>query len=39
MRAIYTNAVKFLAFNTPYVVIPLLLLVRMRAPMPFTRKF
>lgn len=33
------NAVKFLAFNTPYVVIPLLLLARMRAPMPFTRRF
>ncbi|MBN8638689.1 MAG: DUF2781 domain-containing protein [Anaerolineae bacterium] len=28
-----TNAVKFLAFNIPYVAIPLLLLVRMRAPM------
>ena len=34
-----TNAVKFLAFNIPYVAIPILLLVRMRAPMPFTRKF
>ena len=33
------NAVKFLAFNTPYVLIPLLLLARMRKPMPFTRKF
>lgn len=33
------NPVKFLAFNIPYVAIPLLLLVRMRKPMPFTRKF
>ena len=30
---------KFLAFNLPYVIIPLLLLIRMRKPMPFTRKF
>lgn len=33
------NAVKFLSFNTPYVLLPLLLLVRMRKPMPFTRRF
>jgi hypothetical protein len=34
-----TNVPKFLAFNTPYVLVPLLLLVRMRAPNPFHRKF
>lgn len=33
------NPVKFLSFNSPYVLLPLLLLVRMRKPMPFTRKF
>jgi len=33
------NAAKFLAFNTPYVLLPILLLVRMRKPMPFERKF
>jgi emopamil binding protein len=33
------NPGKFLAFNLPYVLIPLLLLVRMRKPMPFTRRF
>lgn len=33
------NPVKFLAFNLPYVIIPILLLVRMRKPLPFTRKF
>jgi hypothetical protein len=33
------NPLKFLAFNLPYVLIPLLLLVRMRKPLPFTRKF
>ena len=33
------NAVKFLAFNLPYVLVPIALLVRMRKPMPFTRKF
>lgn len=33
------NAAKFLAFNTPYVLLPLLLLTRMRKPMPFERKF
>jgi hypothetical protein len=31
--------VKFLAFNLPYVVMPIVLLVRMRKPLPFTRKF
>lgn len=34
-----TNPVKFLSFNLPYVIIPLVLLARMRKPMPFTRKF
>lgn len=33
------NLTKFLSFNTPYVLIPLLLLVRMRKPLPFTRRF
>jgi len=33
------NAFKFLSFNLPYVLMPLLLLVRMRKPLPFTRKF
>ena len=33
------NPVKFLAFNLPYVLVPLLLLVRMRKPLPFTRRF
>jgi hypothetical protein len=33
------NPVKFLAFNLPYVLVPLLLLIRMRAPKPFTRRF
>jgi hypothetical protein len=33
------NAFKFLSFNLPYVLMPILLLVRMRKPMPFTRKF
>jgi peptidoglycan/LPS O-acetylase OafA/YrhL len=33
------NPVKFLAFNLPYVLVPLLLLVRMRKPQPFTRPF
>jgi len=33
------NPVKFLSFNLPYVLVPLLLLVRMRKPLPFTRKF
>jgi emopamil binding protein len=30
---------KFLVFNGPYVLVPLLLLIRMRAPLPFTRRF
>lgn len=33
------NPAGFLAFNLPYVLIPLLLLIRMRKPLPFTRKF
>ena len=33
------NPVKFLAFNLPYVLVPLLLLVRMRKPKPFARRF
>lgn len=33
------NPVKFLSFNLPYVLVPLLLLVRMRKPEPFTRRF
>ncbi|MCL2243504.1 MAG: DUF2781 domain-containing protein [Treponema sp.] len=33
------NPAKFLSFNLPYVLLPLLLLIRMRKPMPFTRKF
>ena len=33
------NPVKFLSFNTPYVLLPLLLLIRMRKPLPFERKF
>jgi len=33
------NPAKFLAFNLPYVLIPILLLVRMRKPLPFTRRF
>lgn len=33
------NPAKFLAFNLPYVLIPILLLIRMRRPMPFTRRF
>lgn len=33
------NPAKFLSLNLPYVLFPLLLLVRMRKPMPFTRKF
>jgi hypothetical protein len=30
---------KFLPFNLPYVLVPLLLLIRMRKPDPFTRTF
>jgi hypothetical protein len=33
------NPAKFLVFNLPYVLVPLLLLIRMRAPWPFTRRF
>ena len=33
------NPAKFLAFNLPYVLIPILLLIRMRKPLPFQRKF
>jgi len=33
------NPFKFLAFNLPYVIIPLLLLIRMRKPLPFTRRW
>jgi hypothetical protein len=33
------NPAKFLAFNLPLVIVPLLLLIRMRKPLPFTRKF
>ncbi|MFW8744849.1 EXPERA domain-containing protein [Mesorhizobium japonicum] len=29
----------FLAYNLPYIVVPLLLLIRMRKPKPFTRPF
>jgi hypothetical protein len=29
----------FLAFNLPYIVVPLLLLIRMRRPLPFARPF
>lgn len=33
------NPLKFLAFNLPYVIVPLVLLVRMRKPQPFARRF
>ncbi|WP_223694778.1 EXPERA domain-containing protein [Leifsonia poae] len=33
------NPGMFLLYNGPYVLIPLLLLIRMRKPLPFTRKF
>jgi hypothetical protein len=33
------NVSKFLMYNIPYVVIPLFLLIRMRSPNPFKRKF
>jgi hypothetical protein len=33
------NPAVFLAFNAPYILFPLLLLIRMRAPLPFTRKW
>jgi hypothetical protein len=33
------NPVVFLLYNGPYVLVPLLLLIRMRKPLPFTRRF
>lgn len=33
------NPLVFLLYNGPYVLVPLLLLIRMRKPEPFTRKF
>jgi hypothetical protein len=33
------NPVKFLAFNLPYVLVPILLLIRMRRARPFSRRF
>ncbi|GAA5190645.1 hypothetical protein GCM10023322_46300 [Rugosimonospora acidiphila] len=33
------NPAKFLAFNLAYVLVPLLLLIRMRRPAPFARRF
>jgi hypothetical protein len=33
------NPAAFLAYNGPYILFPLLLLIRMRKPLPFTRKF
>lgn len=33
------NPGKFLAFNSWYVLVPLVLLIRMRRPLPFTRRF
>ena len=33
------NPAVFLAFNLPYILVPLLLLIRMRSPWPFLRKF
>ena len=33
------DPVVFLLYNGPYVLVPLLLLIRMRKPMPFTRSF
>ena len=33
------NPAIFLAYNGPYILFPLLLLIRMRKPLPFTRKF
>jgi hypothetical protein len=33
------HVLKFLMFNLPYVLLPLLLLIRMRKPLPFIRKF
>ena len=34
-----TNEAKYLAFNLPYVIVPLVLLARMRKPLPFQRRF
>ena len=33
------NPAVFLLYNGPYILFPLLLLIRMRKPLPFTRKF
>jgi hypothetical protein len=33
------NAAKFFSFNWPYIFMPMLLVARMRSPLPFTRKF
>ena len=33
------NPLKFLAFNLPYVLVPILLLIRMRKSRPFARRF
>lgn len=33
------NPAKFLPLNTPYILIPILLIIRMRKEFPFTRKF
>jgi hypothetical protein len=33
------NPLVFLLYNGPYVIVPLLLLIRMRKPLPFTRTF
>ncbi|MBS1685781.1 MAG: DUF2781 domain-containing protein [Bacteroidetes bacterium] len=33
------NPAKFLPLNTPYVLLPILLMIRMRKELPFTRKF
>lgn len=33
------DPIKFLAFNLPYVIFPILLLIRMRKPLPFARPF
>ena len=33
------NAMKFFSFNWPYIFMPIVLIIRMRKPMPFTRRF
>jgi hypothetical protein len=33
------NPAKFLPLNSPYVLVPILLIIRMRKELPFTRKF